>query len=132
MKKTYFYLFILLFFTQYSYSQILKKSDDVLIRASYASYYIEEVKEENYMFDTPLGEAVANIILKNYRDLLPIPEISNIQLNINDRAKIEQLIRRLNQLRLAPPTWEEIIYFEKDKLIQWDKAVRKKSIYKSY
>lgn len=102
-----------------------------MIRSSYASYYLNEVQEENYTFNTPSGEATANIILKAYRDLQPIPDISLDKLDPTDKIKVEQLISKLNDLSKNPPTWDEILKMEKEYLIKWDKAIRQKSIYKS-
>lgn len=104
---------------------------DAYIRSSYASYYLEEVQEANYTFDTPLGQATANIILKAYRDLLPAPDISAIQINGSDRTKVEHLVIKLQQLRESPPSWNELFKLEEKRLIEWDKAMHRKSIYKS-
>jgi hypothetical protein len=108
------------------------KTGDELERAAYGSFYIEEVQEANYMFNTPEGEAISNIILKAYRDLLPIPDIPYNHIDAEDRAKVEKLISKLKLVRENPPSWQELANLEKERLIRWDKAVRKKSIYRNY
>lgn len=123
---TVFLLIPLFIFSQSTNKDISK---DELIRASYASYYIDEVQEANYVFNTPSGEAAANIILKAYRDLLIIPDISLDQIDAEDKAKIEKLIQKLDQLSKNPPSWDEIVLLEKEWLINWDKTVRQKSKY---
>lgn len=130
IKQSLITVFLLIPFFIFSQSTVKDISKDELIRASYASYYIDEVQEANYIFNTPSGEAKANIILKVYRDLLIIPEVSLDNIDAEDKAKIEKLIQKLNQLSKNPPSWDEIVLLEKERLINWDKAVRQKSKYK--
>ena len=111
----------------FAQNQKVDSKKDDLIRASYASYYIDET---NAAYDTPYGEACANIILKAYRGLLQIPETSSLPIDASDKIKIDQLVTKLNQLRTNPPSWEEIFKLEKERLIQWDKAISHKSKYK--
>lgn len=128
------FLTIILFvisFTAFSQTQDRNTNKENLIRAAYASYYLEEVQESNFIFESPRGEAVASLILKLYRDLLPFSEIPTEGINVNDNAKVEKLISKLNQLRETPPTWQEILNMEQKHLIDWDKAIRLKSRYKS-
>lgn len=123
--------FALISFFVSAQNQKSDNKNDGLIRAGYASYYIEEASEAAaYAYDTPYGEACANIILKAYRDLLQIPETSSLPIDANDKMKINQLVTKLNQLRTNPPSWEELFKLEKERLIQWDKAISHKSKYK--
>jgi len=120
---------VLVSFLSFAQNQKSDNKNDGLIRASYASYYIEEASE-SVVYATPYGEACANIILKAYRDLLQIPETSSLPIDASDKMKIDQLVTKLNQLRTNPPSWEEIFKLEKERLIQWDKAISHKSKYK--
>lgn len=120
---------VLVSFFSFSQNQKSDNKNDGLIRAGYASYYIEEASEA-FAYDTPYGEACANIILKAYRDLLQIPETSALPIDASDKMKIDQLVTKLNQLRANPPSWEELFKLEKERLIQWDKAISHKSKYK--
>lgn len=132
-QKIFFLAIVLASIPLYVSSQSIFKENakDDAIRSAYASYYLIEVQEAIYVFNTPFGEAAANIILKAYRDLLTIPEISLANMDATDKAKVEQLIIKLNQLTKNPPTWDEITIMEKESLIKWDQAVRLKSKYKS-
>lgn len=134
MEKKIFSFFGLLFFlipfSLFSQSGKSIDTDDLLMRASYASFYIEETQESFFSgYRTPYGEACAHIILKKFRDLLPLPETKSLTVDFMDKQKIEKLVEKLNQLRENPPTWEEIFLLEEQRLIQWDKAIRQKSKY---
>jgi hypothetical protein len=133
MKKYLFISVILLGFSNGIFAQSTTKnlSQDESMRAAYASYYLDEVQPSNYVFNTPSGEASANIILKAYRDKLTILNISLEKIDAADKAKIEKLIVKLTQLTENPPTWEEITIMEKNLLIKVDKAMSKTSRYKT-
>jgi len=132
MKKYFFLSLLLLYISSGAFSQSTNKNDDGVIRASYASYYIDEVQPANYIFNTPSGEASANIILKAYRDHLIIPTISIDKIDAADKAKIEKLILKLNELSKNPPSWDELVLLEKEWLIKRDKAMLKVSKYKTF
>lgn len=117
-------------FSAFSQSNNTSNEKDLLLRASCGSYYIEESSESFFeSFKTPLGEACANIILKNFRDNLQIPSIENFSLVPEDKKKVEELIQKLNLMKKTPPSWVEIINSEERRLIEVDKAVRQKSKY---
>ena len=133
MKKTTFLLLgILLQIPLFVFSQVKPQvNNDAFTRASYASFYIEETSEEFFSgYTTAFGEGCANIVLKHFRDLQPLPDIKMLSITSSDKLKIEQLIKKLNELRENPPSWGEIYKLEEQKLIQWDKSIRQKSKYR--
>jgi hypothetical protein len=134
MRKYFFISLLFLFCSNSIFSQSTSKNltEDEVTRAICASYYIVEVQPVNYIFNTPSGEATANIILKAYREHLIIPTISMDNIDAGDKAKIEKLIIKLNQLSKNPPTWDELVLLEKEWLIARDKAMLKVSKYKSF
>ncbi|PCJ81364.1 MAG: hypothetical protein COA57_14340 [Flavobacteriales bacterium] len=127
MKKT-IALFLLAFIHLSFFAQrSIDKNTDELTRASLASQYLQEAKTELYA--TSFGEACANIILSVYRELQPIPDISIDRVSGQDKEKLRQLIGKLQGLRKTPPTWAELAKMEEERLIKWDKAVRRQSKY---
>lgn len=94
-------------------------------RAVMASTYLPE-----YTYETLDGEAAAKLILSTFKITKTIPQI-NIVGSINDRATIEKLVLQLKQLLDNPPTWDELLVLEKDRLLQEDKALRRISKYKT-
>jgi hypothetical protein len=104
---------------------------DAAMRSVYASFYIDEVRNENFVFVTPLGHATGNLIVKAFRDQIDIPDITSLNLEARDKVKIDKLISKLKLLKASPPSWAELFELEAQHLIKWDKATHRMSIYKS-
>jgi hypothetical protein len=94
-------------------------------RAVMALTYLPE-----YTYETLDGDAAAKLILSAFKITKSIPQI-NIVGSIKDRATIEKLVLQLKQLLDNPPTWDELLVLEKDRLLQEDKALRRISKYKT-
>ena len=131
LRKNYFVLLVITSIccsANHLFPQTTNKPNDGWVRASYASYYIEEVVYASY--DSPLAEATANIILSAYRDLQPIPDVPLTNLKEADKIKVQLFINKLNELRKNPPAWEDIIKKEESRLVAVDKSTIRPSKYK--
>jgi hypothetical protein len=109
-------LFLLIAFASVSIvaqAQNQEPKSDKWLRAAYAS-----LQEERFelKFETERAEAFSNVLLKAYRELLPLPKYFPQTIVANDKAILQQLITQLNQLRINPPTWDEIMSFEEQKI----------------
>lgn len=86
--------------------------NDLWVRAAMASFNEDQF---SLNFQTPYGKASGNILLKAHRELLQYPAIPVQNIPAVDRAKYEQLLSQLQQLRSNPPSWDDIVAKEEER-----------------
>lgn len=110
------------------FSQTTNSSDEK-IRKKLAVDYLEVLLFE---YETPQGEAVANLLIKAFKENLAIAPIDQkIVANENDKIKISAVEFALKKLASdSAPTWDQLVEAEKNFLILKDKQVSRHSKYK--
>lgn len=81
-------------------------------------------------WDNAVGEAYYTIIINSFNENLTIPVLTSSNITINDMAKIDEIIRQLNELKQNPPTWDELLKKQTQYLIWLDKTIRRSSKYR--
>ena len=120
---------LILFFIFISYTAIAQMSDDEVLRKKILIDYIDQVYFE---YSSPEGEAIANIIIKAFRENLVIIDADIKNLSEADALKITSLkLVFQNLLNAKTPSWGEIFELEKERLILIDKQLRRKSKYEN-
>lgn len=116
-----------IFFISISNLSLAQMSEDEILRKKMLIDYIDQVYFE---YSTPQAEAIANIIIKAFRENLVIIEVDIKNISEDDALKITSLkLMFQNLLNAKTPSWEEIFELEKERLILLDKQLRRKSKY---
>jgi hypothetical protein len=124
MKKA-----VLLFLVFSVLSATAQLSDDEKLRKKILTDYLDQVYFE---YSTPQAEALANIIIKSFKENLVIISVEVNDIPETDALKIASLKLVLqNLLDSQTPSWQQIIEIEKERLIMLDKQLRRKSKYES-
>jgi hypothetical protein len=82
-------------------------------------------------WDNAAGEAYYTLVINSFNENLIIPEFTLSNITINDKIKVEEIIKRLNELKQNPPTWDDLLDKQTQYLIWLDKALRRSSKYKT-
>lgn len=74
--------------------------------------------EDNFdlNFETSTAKAYSGILIRSFKEMLPIPHLDFTILTKTDKTKITILYNTLIELRTNPPTWNEIIAREEEKI----------------
>lgn len=127
MKKMFFLTAVMFFQTFIALGQNVNQSNDELIRKKICVDYIDQV---HFEYTSPDAEALANLIIRVFKENLVILDFEIENLNETDVLKISSLKLALqNLLNSKVLTWEEIHNLEKNNLILLDKQLRRKSKY---
>ncbi|MBX7240655.1 MAG: hypothetical protein K1X92_02820 [Bacteroidia bacterium] len=123
----YLYILLVLFCTtQWMYAQSM---NDAQRRAILASYSLDK---ENFVYESPKGEACVNIILNSFRTFGELPPKLNLEgLPLNDQLLCENLMAKLLVFQVNPPSWDDLVKMEEEKLKNWDTRVNRHSKYPS-
>ncbi len=83
------------------------------MRAAYAS-----LQEERFdlNFQSERAEAFSKVLLKAYRELLPLPEYFPQNLREENQLIFQKLLAQLKQFRENPSALEEIMNYEQQKI----------------
>lgn len=120
---------LILFFIFISHVSIAQLSNDEMLRKKILIDYIDQVYFE---YSTPQAEAIANIIIKAFRENLVIIDADISNISEADALKITSLkLAFQNLLNVKTPSWAEIFELEKERLLLLDKQLRRKSKYET-
>lgn len=120
------YIYILFVFCLVAFGANAQFSD-AQRRAILASYSIDK---ENFSFESPRGEACVNVILYSFRTFAELPtKLSMEGVSASDQLLCENLMAKLLLLQVNPPSWDELINIEENRLKEYDRRVNRHSKY---
>jgi hypothetical protein len=100
---------------------------DLLIRKSLSCQYLTE---NQYEYVTADGKAMHNLLLEAFKLHGEIINVDvNAITNIKDKANLQSFIGGLNSILLLTPSWNDLLTFEKNRILLEDKALRRKPYY---
>jgi len=123
------YLISILFFSTSIFAQSqVSFTNDEIARIKFAVHLI--TYDTIGGWENAAGEAYYSIVISSFNENLTIPDI-NSNFTVKDKNQIDEVIRQLNMLKQSPPTWNSLLKKQTQYLIWLDRALRKKTKYKT-